>query len=315
MLNTWNGAQKSAGYSDDLTNEEYHAIKWAVSSSYLKTTLTKGQRANFKQHEQTPSLIIGTAIHTRVLEGPKAFAEHYVIQTPDINLRTKAGKEWKSQFESSGKTVLSAADYDRVLGASSSIADMTEASELLAKADVRERSFFWQDNQSGIWCKARPDAYAMSIEDGILLDIKTCASLDRFERDIFTYAYDVQLAFYLRGLIALHGSTEPLPIAAGTYIIAVETSWPHRVGVYEVAPVVLAEADALVDVLCDHVAASGLFGGDESIAERFTKSDQFYGNKRESIDGAPSWIANERRSWAEGANLALADAGYVRRVF
>ncbi len=91
-----------------------------------------------------------------------------------------------------------------------------------------EESFFWQDPETGLACKCRPD-YLRT--DRILLDIKTTenASLEEFSRTLLKYNYHLSAAHYLDGVSAVTGQH-----CETFLIIACEKSAPYCVQVFEV---------------------------------------------------------------------------------
>lgn len=298
MTIKWNGEENSAGYTDALTNAEYHSQKWAVSSSYLKTMLHKGQAAALAQPgPETPSMRLGTAIHTLVLEGQDAFDAAYAVQPEGMDFRTKAGKEWKAEQERMDLTVLSQSERHTVDSAYVATRAYGHARELLEDARIRERSLFWQDRETRVWCRARPDAYGFVNGHVVLADLKTCANLDTFETDLFKYAYDVQGAFYLRGLYAVHDEAPEAFGAPEFWLLAVETAKPHRVGLYTVDPFAMANADELIDTLLAQVALGGVQGGNSQEVARYRQMDEFTGNRCRMRTTAPVWVERERADY------------------
>lgn len=299
----WSGKKQTAGWTDRLTNDEYHAVDWAISSSYVKTMLTRGQAAADVPHaDPTPSMRIGTAVHTMLLEGLDRFEYTHAVQPDGLDMRTKAGKEWKAEQLDAGRIVINKSEWQTIAGASNAVLSFQPALHLMADANTRERSFFWQDGETGVWCKARPDAYGTDSGGIVLADLKTCASLDTFERDIFTRGYDVQGAFYLRGLHAVLGQRMPEVFGAPDFwLLAVETSAPYRVGLYYIEPSALAEADKLIDLLLWQVKTSHEGFGDLT-AEAYRATDLFTGNKKQVTPSAPPWIVSDRAEWADRVN-------------
>lgn len=84
-------------------------------------------------------------------------------------------------------------------------------------------------------CQARID-WVNPVEGRGVVDLKTCDSLDAFERDFRAFEYAHQLAFY-RELVVEAASVE-----AEVFVIAVEKREPHRCGVWQVSRAVLDRA-------------------------------------------------------------------------
>lgn len=223
----------------DMPAAEYHTHH-AVSNSQLSEIARSP--AHFRARldgarviAETPAMRLGTALHCAVLE-PERFAAEYV-GAPDFgDGRTKAAKEAKAAFETehAGKLVLSSDEHEAVLGMSASIASRKTPSFLLGRSIRREASVFWVDAETGIECRARPDA--LSDDSRVIVDIKTTddASEGAFERSIAKWRYHVQAAFYLDGVEAATG-TRPDAFA----FFVVERSAPYACAFY------VLDADAL----------------------------------------------------------------------
>lgn len=75
------------------------------------------------------------------------------------------------------------------------------AAALLAEDGLPERSLFWVDDETGVWCRARLDW-----SNGLTsVDVKSTRNADpkRFGHTAADYGYHIQEAFYLRGIQAL----------------------------------------------------------------------------------------------------------------
>ena len=68
-----------------------------------------------RKREPSTAMTLGSAIHCALLE-PQELNKRYAF-LPDINRRTKAGKEAYAQFQSlhEGKEILPQAEYERLL--------------------------------------------------------------------------------------------------------------------------------------------------------------------------------------------------------
>lgn len=216
----------------DLSASDYHAHP-AISKSRLD--LLAKSPAHFRayldgelERTETPAMKLGTALHCAVLE-PERFALEYVAAPDFGDGRTKAAKDAKAAFEAehAGKFVLSAGEYASIVGMSLSVSRHRGASNLLARSLVREPSVFWTDAETGIECRARPDALS---EDGsLVVDLKTTrdASPRAFAKSIGEYRYHVQDAIYSDGIAA---ATSKRPEAFA--FIAVESAAPYLCASY-----------------------------------------------------------------------------------
>lgn len=213
----------------ELSNEQYHDQP-ALNKSGL-VQLAKSPAHYFEWYhatdgEPTKAMILGTAVHTAVLE-PGKFDQSVII-APQIDKRTKAGKaEWASfQEKAEGKIVLTQEDADAIEGMKASVYNNMTAYDLLLEGKP-EQSVFFKDPANGFLCKVRPDWYTPYKE---VVDIKTCidASYDGFSRAIANFKYHWQALFYLNGLTAVTETEHTKFI-----FIAIEKEPPYAVAVYE----------------------------------------------------------------------------------
>lgn len=209
----------------DISNEVYHADRSCVSTSGLKEILrSPAHYAKYLKgdRKETPTLFLGTAIHARLLE-PGLFNQRYVVYSG-----VKRGKEWK-EFEASnaGKLILSEAQFAIIEGIAQSVSQHQSASTLI-KGGLKEHTIIWQDEETGIWIKMRPDCLSVDFETGICLDVKSTedASAKEFARSCVTYDYDLQAALYLEGLRKVYKRDFDF------CFLPVEKAEPHGVALY-----------------------------------------------------------------------------------
>ena len=206
---------------DDMTNEDYHALK-AISSSAVKTIHAKSllhwKTAVFKEN---PAFALGTAVHALLLEPEKDL----VVCGPE----TRRGSAWtdaKELAEAEGKTLLVKSDYDTCVAMAESVLRNSNAASLLQDScGITEVSIFNKDPETGLKLKARPDLFIP--EQGIILDVKTTKDASPknggFERQFFSLGYHVQAAFY-KHVLELDG----YPIEEFIFL-AVEKEPPYAV--------------------------------------------------------------------------------------
>lgn len=209
---------------------DYHAHP-ALGSTQIRELLRSP--AHFKAlgaKEPTPSMQFGTLVHTLVLE-PDTFDARYIV-APNVDRRTRAGKADWSEFQAAAgeREVIDAATNGKARAIAVSVRTHARAAKLLEAASVREESIFWQDDETGVECKCRPDARAPSA--GIVVDLKTArdASPRAFARSVANFGYHIQAAHYTAGVRAAgHEAREFLFIVA-------ETELPYGVAVYRLDP-------------------------------------------------------------------------------
>lgn len=210
--------------------EDYRAhtdfLSYSTAKLAIERSLGHLKAAETMPREETPAMFLGSAIHTCGLE-PEEFAARYAI-SPKFDRRTKDGKAQAEAFQATvtGKIVISEDDAAIAQGAGQSVREHPIAAELLAGAKV-ESSIYWQDEETGVLCKARPDAY--NPESGILIDLKSTQDAGpKFARsDVWGMGYHRQLAYYRLGIEALGFQVHR------AVIIAVEKGPPFAVSVYE----------------------------------------------------------------------------------
>lgn len=204
----------------------------ALSQSRLKSLARSPAHYRWNlahPREDTETFLFGRMLHAAILE-PAVFKAEYVSM-PKVDGRTKEGKEIKERYvrEHPGKTIVSQAVWEEVVGMSEAVQAHKTASRLLYSIKP-EFSFCWQDRETGVLCKGRADALCSSSVLGApVLDIKTCqdASPQGFARAMREYRYHNQAAWYLDGLAAVGKKVEKF------ILIAVE-KLTNFVGVYEI---------------------------------------------------------------------------------
>lgn len=222
----------------ELTNEEYHADRTAVSSTGLKELLRSPMHyQHYLTAERTEKecFRIGTAIHTALLE-PDRFAQEYVI-APEAG-RSNATKEAYKKFvdEHVGSRFISQSEMDMIHGIVKQVNKHDFARELL-KIGKPEQSFFWTDEETGIICKIRPDLLALGYT---CLDVKSTedASAESFGKACANLKYDLSAAMYVEGIYRCTG--EEIDFS----FLAVEKKAPHGVALYKASEEFMAKGHA-----------------------------------------------------------------------
>jgi len=231
----------------ELSNEEYHQ-QAALNKSGLVQLSKSPAHFNEWYHaadeEPTKAMVLGTAIHLAVLEPDKY--DQSIIIAPQVDKRTKAGKEQWASFEkkAKGKIILNQDEVSTIEGMKSSIYNNRTAYDLLLEG-VSEQSIFFKDPAHDYLCKVRPDWYT---NDREVVDLKTCldAGYDGFSRAIANFKYHWQALFYLSGLTAVTEKQHNQFI-----FIAVEKEPPFAVAVYEATEDMLNTAKKQIAPILD----------------------------------------------------------------
>ena len=197
-----------------MNNKEYHASP-AVSNSKLSRFLESPRLMNTPR-KKSPSLRWGSLVHTIILE-PQLVGSEWAVMPEGLD-KGKGAKAREEEFEmaSIGKEIVSHDEFVQLSAIAAAVQQDPEAASLLAGAGVNESSYFWTDEATGIPMRCRPDRYR---EDGLLVDVKTTASIEHyaFRRSVWDYGYDRQAALYIDGIEAM---TKRKPI--GFAFIAIE---------------------------------------------------------------------------------------------
>ncbi|EAB8941125.1 exodeoxyribonuclease VIII [Salmonella enterica subsp. enterica serovar Bonariensis] len=193
----------------DIPNEAYHAGP-GVSKSQLDNIADTPAIYLWRKNapvdtEKTKTLDTGTAFHCRVLE-PEEFSKRFII-APEFNRRTSAGKEEEKTFleecARTGRTVLTAEEGRKIELMYQSVMALPLGQWLVESAGYAESSVYWEDPETGILCRCRPDKIIPEFH--WIMDVKTTADIQRFRTAYYDYRYHVQDAFYSDGYRAQFG--------------------------------------------------------------------------------------------------------------
>ncbi|HCL5347029.1 TPA: exodeoxyribonuclease VIII [Salmonella enterica subsp. salamae serovar [1],40:z35:e,n,x,z15] len=193
----------------DIPNGAYHAGP-GVSKSQLDDIADTPAIYLWRKNapvdpEKTKSLDTGTAFHCRVLE-PEEFSKRFII-APEFNRRTSAGKEEEKTFleecARTGRTVLTAEEGRKIELMYQSVMALPLGQWLVESAGYAESSVYWEDPETGILCRCRPDKIIPEFH--WIMDVKTTADIQRFRTAYYDYRYHVQDAFYSDGYRAQFG--------------------------------------------------------------------------------------------------------------
>ncbi|TXH35260.1 MAG: hypothetical protein E6Q98_15830 [Rhodospirillaceae bacterium] len=201
----------------DLPMDEYHGqccIGPSVSGSGL-VMIEQKSLAHFWQQsslnpnatpkKDTPALRIGQAAHTIILEGEEKFRKTVVVKPEGHDGRTKEGKAWLAEhagLAEAGTPIISHDDWLMLKAMAASIAAHPLARQAFADGSP-EKTCIWQDSQTGIYLKTRPDWFPSGSR--FFPNYKTTrnARPDKFERDAFDLGYHQGAALCIDILTAL----------------------------------------------------------------------------------------------------------------
>jgi exodeoxyribonuclease VIII len=191
-------------------------LEWEAAHHSVLKWITSHSPAHAKEYmdnppEPTEAMKFGTALHTYVLE-PETFEEK--------------GKEDWANFEAQ-------AEHREIID-EEAMADIKAMAGGIEKHDavqfvrggVSEVGILWQDEKTGVMCKARFDHIHPDI--AMQVDVKSTkiASYDGFRMEIYRYLYHQQFASYSAGWEVLTGDR------LTSTILACEKKPPYAAAVY-----------------------------------------------------------------------------------
>ena len=218
-------------------NESEYARLPGIRSSHLRLMLTSCPAAfqwavNNDADESSEAQRLGTAVHALTL------------QTATVELkqdgRTTEGKRHNAECEARAHIMLGRDDYQHAAGMWAVVDPLL--SSLGVKVNlcthVIERPIQWQDADTGMICKCRPDVIGM--RNGLLLDIKTArnAKLPAFAHASYQYGYHQQMAYYRMGA-ASQGV-----IVTNVVLLVVESKPPYLTVAYPMSEAALSRGEA-----------------------------------------------------------------------
>lgn len=237
------------GIYPNISNADYHAGE-GISSSQLKNFLVSPEyyracEAGEVERTGSPSMILGTVLHSLVLE-PELFVQQYAIE-PVADGRTKEGKEIKEAFktESEGKIIITSAIKETALKMRDSLWKLKEFNQLFDGGEP-ELSGYYTDSETGLLCKYRPDWRT----DWSITDVKSCADASPigFSKAIYNFGYHISAAHYLAGDNIVKGTDHRQFI-----FVCVENKAPFCAAIYVLDQESLIEGERLRRVALDGI--------------------------------------------------------------
>jgi hypothetical protein len=209
----------------DLEASYYHSIEAMNKSSLVYFDRSPAHyQAYLKEGGMVPTrdMLIGTAFDLLVFS-PERFKTQVVVDLT-TNKNKKEYKVWR-EAQADDAVIISQASYDNVRRMRDEMMKKEQIAELMTEG-YGQRSVFWQDPRTNIWCKARPDWIT---PQAITVDLKKArdASYRGFGRQAGNLKYHWQAAWYLMGLTLVTG-IEHLDFR----FVAVEDKPPYESAVY-----------------------------------------------------------------------------------
>ncbi len=225
------------GIYKNLPNEVYHASQ-GLSNSKMKYLLPSHcpkefwyeELSGLAQKKESPAFDIGTAVHTLVFEPLEFTSRFYCVQEMPKRNTTIGKAAYESVMQKSyGKIILDGDDRKLVVAMADSVKSHAMWKSVKGdKSGCVEDSIAWNDEESGVLLRSRPDFYT----DDIIIDLKTTrdSSPGSFQKSVVDYAYHRQAALAIDGLNKLTGREYK-----NVVLFVVDKNPPHLVRCYVLA--------------------------------------------------------------------------------
>lgn len=232
----------------DLDINEYHSGEGFSRSSlmeFLKSPFHFWYKLNNKEQKEPVDIIrkinaldFGNALHTYILEN-ETFFDRYVVMEK-VNRTTKDGKaryaDVKVFAEERGRQIICQEAYQEIEAMAASIDAHNEARELISGA-VYEKSIYWNDPNTELLCKVRPDIW----HSNMICDLKTClsGSFKDFQRSVISYGYHLQAGMIQEAIKHVMGEK-----IKNFIYVAIEKEPPYAVAIYQLDEMAVEEGVA-----------------------------------------------------------------------
>lgn len=225
------------GVYRELSHEDYHADPvpgGSLSSTGARRMLPPSCPALFRHQQQNPeiptkAMTVGTVAHGLVLgSGPK-------VKVLDFdNWRTNEAKAARKAADANGEIAMLRKDFEPIKAMAEALLQHKIAARLVEGAQP-EATLVWQDDESGVWRRARYDLLRQPTASGRLFipDYKSATSANptRFAKSVVEYGYHQQGAFYTDGAVSLELGVDPCFL-----FIVQESTAPYLVSVVQLDP-------------------------------------------------------------------------------
>lgn len=215
--------------------ERTDAVNWSTLR-YMRESPKHYRHYLANPPEDTDARLLGRLVHCMVYE-PTTLDARYVLE-PKFHRGMKdataidkgyvggreAAEAWDASVANSGADVVRPDLYLRAMGCRDALLGDHVAAPMI-RGGFAEQPITWTDPETGIECRGRVDHV-----NGCLSDLKTTRSVAQrlFARDVASYGYNAQLAYYADGLAA-----NGIMLVEPPCLIAVESEAPHDVVVLE----------------------------------------------------------------------------------
>lgn len=223
------------GAYPDISNEDYHGREIcpapSISSTGLKKLVghlglqTKGcsprhywessaLNPNRKPQVQTDALRLGSAFHDALLL-PERWADpdayHFLPEGFDRRQSAKQAEAiaMADAAQAAGCCLITAKERARIEAQVSAMRENPTCDALLSDGQP-EVTFAWQDAETGVWLRCRPDWLRDNLSCGINVKTSADASFSGFQSDVTKYRYFMSAALELDSIETVLGKRPPL---------------------------------------------------------------------------------------------------------
>jgi len=239
------------GINREITIEKYHADRDYLSASSIKEAKKSLKHFQYylqnKDVERKSCFDFGNAFELALMDCVNKrtsvelsdFGKYVAIlddskkPQPEKDYRTKENAVWKENFfiDNKSKYIINqsgAESFQTIERMIESCSSQEYISSLLEGSEY-QTSIFWQDAQSFIKLKTRPDC--INVGKRCIIDIKSTkdGSPEQFSKDCANYNYPLQAIIQMQGVL----SSGLMDDVEHYYWLAVEKSEPFNAQLYE----------------------------------------------------------------------------------
>jgi hypothetical protein len=232
------------GCYDGISAEDYHGWEIcpgpSISSSGLKKIRDASPLHYWWRSPLNPArpvekaarhFSIGKAAHDMLLLAERWPERYHILPDGFSRAKTKAMADDIAEADAAledGKTLLTADDA----ALAEQMADAIRANRFAAASltnGLPEQTLAWQDSETGVWLRARPDFLPHARR--FIPDLKTAADASpaAFQRAMATYGYHQSAALYMDGIEAVFGERPE-----AFFFVVVEKQEPFCVALYQI---------------------------------------------------------------------------------
>lgn len=253
--------------ADYFNNNNWHPDH--ISASMLKKLKTSPETFYFekrtgKEFVPSVSMRLGTILHYLFLT-PDTIENELVV----IDSSTRATKKWKeaikdAEEENDKRFFCTKSEYEKAIAIFNENAHLMELfnkckNEVVAYGEMLIPSPTWDKvdpyalsvgdvkpvDRKNFQVKGKIDSYYAHGEGLDLIDLKTCADLDKFPYDFFKFGYHMQMAFYGELLEQATGEA-----VKNHSVVAVETKEPYRSKRFDISLKVIKQGQDDIAEVC-----------------------------------------------------------------